>query len=169
MYPKWKMDPPGEVNFSKIFTFWATLYVALKWGRVSGKAVPYLVIFVCRKISRISLYSRKFPASEYFLLYSALKMVPLRYEQAGSTYTDNCSHWSRNRATTDKVRYNRLSKIWLRAGNSSRQIIINFTQNVHQEQGNSRTQNLNQRQVKPLMERNNWECMALYWENVQGL
>ncbi len=25
MYPKWKLDPPGEVNFSKISKLWATL------------------------------------------------------------------------------------------------------------------------------------------------
>ena len=25
MYPKWKMDPPKKVNFSKISKFWATL------------------------------------------------------------------------------------------------------------------------------------------------
>ncbi len=25
MYTKWKMDPPGEINFSKMSKFWATL------------------------------------------------------------------------------------------------------------------------------------------------
>ncbi len=45
MYPKWKMDPSREVNFSKMFKFWATqanmefLWTILQLSRLQSNLV----------------------------------------------------------------------------------------------------------------------------------